>query len=254
VTTVERRRPAREPTQLLDKSSPIPLYYQLFLRVQADILTGIARPGDLLGTEKAIQQRYGVSRATVRKALDELARHGRLERITGRGTFVAEPAAPVHTPHLLSYTEEMERDGRVPGSRTMIFSVEFPPMDAAEALRCSPTEQVVHIGRIRTADGLPVLVVHHYLAPFIQLESGDLRESLYQTLESRLGIRLQEAYHTVSAALAGADEAEMLDVAEGSPLLQFERTTLGADDRPVIYERGFARPDRYHYVVHLYRP
>src|SRR3712207_3517099 len=91
----------------LDKTSPIPLYYQLAQRLRADIEAGTVKPGELLGTEKVIQDRYEVSRATVRKALDELTRSGQLVRITGKGTYVSTPPLTVDLPHLLSFTEEM---------------------------------------------------------------------------------------------------------------------------------------------------
>jgi GntR family transcriptional regulator len=239
--------------QPLDKASPIPLYYQLFLRLQAAITAGLLRPGDLLGTEKEIQERYGVSRSTVRKALDELARGGRLVRITGRGTFIAEPASPLHVPHLLSFTEEMRQRGRVPGARVLVFERTPCPAAAADALHCRAGERVLHIRRLRTGDGQPVLLVDHLLAPSIRIEQEDLEQSLYATLERKLGIRLEEAYHTVGAARCTADEAALLGGVGGDPVLRFARTTLAADGRPVVYEYGTARADRYEYSVHLYR-
>src|SRR4051794_290563 len=107
--------------QALDKGSPIPLYYQLAQRLQADMASGAVNPGELLGTEKVIQERYHVSRATVRKALDELARSGRLVRITGKGTFVAAPRVVVDAPDLLSLTEELRRRGVTPGASLLAF-------------------------------------------------------------------------------------------------------------------------------------
>ncbi|HEX6508129.1 MAG TPA: GntR family transcriptional regulator [Chloroflexota bacterium] len=242
-----------ETARLLDKTSPIPLYYQLFLRMRADIQAGIVRPGDLLGTEKDIQERYGVSRSTVRKALDELGRTGQLVRVTGRGTFVAEPPLNVHMPHLLSLTEELNRRGIVPGGRVLAFERIEAPTAAADALGCRRTERVLHIRRLRTGDGTPIVLVDHYLAPSITLGQNSLRESLYGTLESVLGIRLQEAYHTVRAVASRREEAEMLAMKVGDAVLRFERTTLDATGRPVVYETGSGRGDRYDYSVHLFR-
>lgn len=248
MTTATRDRPA-----LLDKASPVPLYYQLFLRVQSDIQAGIARPGDLLGTERDLQQRYDVSRATVRKALDELHRAGQVRRVTGRGTFVSDPHLSVHAPHLLSLTEELSRQGIVPGTELLAFEMVEPPEPAAAALGARAGTRVRHVKRLRTGDGEPVVVVDHWLPASIPLERDGLQQSLYATLEGTIGARLQEAFHTVSAGAASGEEAELLDVAAGDPVVRFERTTLVADGRPVSFELGTARADRYRYSVHLFR-
>lgn len=243
----------RDRAHLLDKSSPVPLYYQLFLRIQSDIQGGMVRPGDLLGTEKDIQERYDVSRATVRKALDELQRTGHIERVTGRGTFVTDPGLRVHVPHLQSLTEELTGRGVAPGAEVLAFEMAVPPAGAAEALALRRGVAVQHIRRLRTGDGEPIILVDHYFHPGVRLERDALGQSLYSTLEGRMGTRLQEAFHTVTAGAAENDEAHLLRVAPGDPLLRFERTTLGVDGRPLVFERGSARPDRYQYSVHLFR-
>jgi GntR family transcriptional regulator len=168
-----------------------------------------------MGTEKDIQGRYAVSRATVRGALDELGRAGQLVRSTGRGTFVAERAVKVHMPHLLSFTKELHHRGVVPGGRVLAFERITAPDDAAEALRCRPGETTLHIRRLRTGDDTPTVLVDHYLAPSITPKREDLGESLYRTLEGVLGIHLREAYHTVRAASSTPEEAEMLTIQWG---------------------------------------
>ncbi len=240
-------------SQLLDKGSPVPLYFQLFLRIRGEIQTGLLRPGDLLGTEKEIGRRFDVSRATVRKALDELGRGGQLVRVTGRGTFVAEPPLDVHLPHLLSFTEELQHRGMVPGSHILAFERASAPPAAQEALQCAVTDRALHIRRLRTADGIPMVVVDHYLAPVLALNKEELQESLYATLETVRGVRLLEAYHTVRAAASTAEEAQLLEIETGAPVLRFERTTLNAQGRPVVFEQGSGRGDSYDYSVHLFR-
>jgi GntR family transcriptional regulator len=237
----------------LDKTSPIPLYYQLAQRLQADIVAGVVNPGDLLGTEKAIQERYQVSRATVRKALEELARSGRLVRITGKGTFVAAPRVVVDAPDLLSFTEEMRRRGITPGASLIAFEDAACPPEVAEALQCAPGTTLRYIRRVRTGDGTPILVVDHYLPLQVPLAADDLHQSLYETIERSSGMRLQEAYHTVRAGLAEPDEAGLLGIEPGDPVLRFRRVTLAAAARPVVYEQGTARADLYEYSVHLLR-
>jgi GntR family transcriptional regulator len=238
---------------MLDKSSPVPLYHQLYLRLRAEIHGGSARPGDLLGTEREIQERFGVSRATVRKALEELGRSGALVRVTGRGTFVGEPPQRFGTPHLLSFTEELQRRGVVPDARVLSFGPVAATTEVARALHCLEGDRVLHIRRLRTGDGVPMVLVGHFLAPHIALERAELQQSLYATLEGVLGLRLRDAVHRVGAGLATAEEAAMLRIAERDAVLHFRRVTMDAEETPIVYERGTGRADLYDYSVHLHR-
>jgi len=121
-----------EEDSLLDKQSVIPLYHQLVQRIRSEIGSGSVKPGDLLGTEKEIRPRYRVSHATVWKALDKLAREGRVVRITGKGTFVSTPPMPIELPHLLSFTEDMNKRGVVPSASLLAFGwVNCPEDDAS---------------------------------------------------------------------------------------------------------------------------
>jgi GntR family transcriptional regulator len=238
----------------LDKRSPVPLYHQLAARIRADIEDSIVQPGDLIGTEKEIGDRYGVSRATVRQALDDLSRSGLVVRITGRGTFVASPHLTVDLPILLSFTEEMRRRGIVPGSTILAFDRVPCPEDAARALGCQDGDDVLFIRRVRSGNGTPIVVGDHYLPPFVRMERQDLGQSLYDTVERRYGIRLKEAHHTISAGLADQEEASLLGIAPGDAVLRFRRTTFTSDARPVVFETGAARGDLYEYSVRLLQP
>jgi GntR family transcriptional regulator len=235
----------------LDKQSPVPLYYQLAERIRAAIADGLVQPGDLIGTEKEIGDRYGVSRATVRQALDDLARDGLLVRITGRGTFVAPQRLTVDLPNLLSFTEEMKRRGIEPGSAILAFERIPCPEDAAAGLGCEVGEDLLYIRRVRTGDETPIVIGDHYLAPFIRFERNDLGTSLYETIQQRYGIRLREAIHTIQAGLAEPEEAELLEIAPGDAVLRFRRTTYAGEGVPFVYETGAARGDLYEYSVRL---
>ena len=239
---------------LLDKRSPVPLYHQLAARIRADIEHGVVKPGDLIGTEKEIGDRFGVSRATVRQALDDLARNRLVERITGRGTFVSTPHLTVDLPVLLSFTEEMRRRGIVPGAAILGFGRVPCPENAARALGCAAGEELLLIRRLRTGNDTPIVVGDHYLAPSIRMEREDLGQSLYETVERRYGIRLKEAHHTIRAGRCDDEEAALLGIAPGDAVLRFERTTFTSDAQPVVYETGAARADLYEYSVRLLRP
>jgi GntR family transcriptional regulator len=237
----------------LDKHSPVPLYHQLTERIRSEIQHGVVKPGDLIGTEKEMIDRYQVSRATVRKALDELTRDGLVVRITGRGTFVASPRLTVDLPNLLSFTEEMRRRGMTAGAVLHEFRVVPCPGSVAQALTCQEGEEILFIRRVRTGDAVPIVVVNHYLAPFVRLHEDELGQSLYETIERNYGLRLQEAHHTIRAGLSTHEEADWLGIGEGDAVLRFLRTTFTGDGRPVLFETGSARADIYEYSVHLTR-
>jgi GntR family transcriptional regulator len=239
---------------ILDKRSPVPLYHQLAARIRADIEDSVVKPGELIGTEKEIGDRYGVSRATVRQALDDLARGGLVVRITGRGTFVSSPHLTVDLPILLSFTEEMRRRGIAPGSTVLAFDRIPCPEDAAVALRCPIGEELLYVRRVRSGNDTPIVVGDHYLAPFVRMEREDLAQSLYETIERRYGIRLKEAHHAISAGLCDEEEAALLGIAPGDAVLRFRRTTFTSDAQPIVFETGAARGDLYEYSVRLLRP
>ena len=235
----------------LDKHSPIPLYYQLANRLRAEIRDGVLRPGVLIGTEKEIGDHYQVSRATVRQALDELEREGLLDRITGRGTFVASPHLTVQLPTLVSFTEEMRLRGIESGSIVLGFEKIPCPVDTARRLECEPGQEIVAIKRVRTGNGTPFVYGDHFLAPFLRLEREQLGPSLYETIERYFGIRIREAVHTIRAGLANSDEATHLQIAENDAVLRFQSNSYTADGRPVLWETVSANATLYDLSVRL---
>jgi GntR family transcriptional regulator len=237
----------------LNRHSPVPLYHQLTERLRATIREGHVQPGDLLGTEKELSDRFGVSRATVRQALDALTREDLVVRVTGRGTFVGAPHLTVDLPNLISFTEEMQRRGIVAGSDLIQFRAIPCREDVARELGCDAGDEVLHIRRVRTGDGVPIVVGDHYLAPLLVFPSTEMRQSLYETIEERCGIELAEATHTIRAGLCLEEEAPLLDIAVGDAVLRFRRTTFATDGRVVLYESGAARADMYEYSIRLTR-
>ena len=237
----------------LNRRSPIPLYHQLTEQLRSDIRDGLVKPGDRLGTEKEISDRYGVSRATVRQALDVLTREELVVRVTGRGTFVTAPRLTVDLPNLISFTEEMYHRGIVPGSIVLRFGHIPCPESVAPELECVAGDDVLHLQRVRTGDGLPIVVGDHYLAPLVGFSQAELRQSLYETLERRCGIQLSEAIHTIQAGVCTEAEARLLHVDVGDAVLRFRRKTFSSDGRPVLFETGAARADLYEYSIRLIR-
>jgi len=231
----------------LDKSSPIPLYYQLAEQLREQIATGILRPGSKLPAERELSEQAGISRMTGRQALAYLVRAGILEVRPGVGTFVAAPKHTYDALHLLGFTAEIMRQGGTISSQVLEQAVVTPSVRVAEGLNLQPDERVIKVVRLRFADELPLLqetiFVPTALCP--QLAEEDLQtQSLYLLLEKRYGLRLERAQQTLEATVANEYEASLFDLAPGSPMILLEGITYTQRDQPVEYFKAIYRGDR----------
>ncbi len=244
---------AMSETARLDRSVPIALYYQIVERLKQEIRERGLRPGDFLTTEEEVQSRFSVSRATARRALQELVDEGLVTRIIGKGTYVAQPKVNVELPSLLSFTEEIHRLGMVPGSRVIEVAVVEALESVASYLELEEEAQVLRVERVRYADGTPIVHLVDYIPLWVGLTpQDDFSGSLYTLLESR-GIPVDEAEHTIEASLANESLARNLEVPVGSSLLCFRRMTYDPRGRPIVYEEAACRSDLYRYTVRLKR-
>src|SRR5215510_5622334 len=147
----------------LSKDLPVPLYYPLKTILLEQIRTGKMKPNDKLPAEDELAATYGVSKATVRQALNELAVAGVLRREQGRGTFVAEPKLAQGPRELTSFTEEMNKLGFRPTSKVLTHDVIEAEADVAEKLRIEKGGPVVRLKRLRIADGKPMGIQTAYI-------------------------------------------------------------------------------------------
>ncbi len=204
-------------------------------------------PGTRLPSERVLAERYGVARATVTQAIDELAGKGLVYRVHGSGTFVAEPK--FRQPQTLtSFTEDMLARGMTPGS--IVLAREVAPASAviARHLQVAQETAVVQIERVRTANGEPMALERSYLpaSRFPGLEEADLTDvSLYTLLAERWGVRVAAADQWASAVRLTEEEAEILGVDVEQPALLFQRVTHDPSGNIVEYVRSFYRGDRY---------
>ena len=210
-----------------------------------------ASPGTPTPSERELVQRFHVARMTVRQALDALVAEGLLERVPGRGTFVAEARTGL-TATLLGFTEEMHRRGSHPTSRTLLLRVESAGPGVARALELEQGAPVVHWQRLRCADEQPVCVQDVYLPAGLVPHLVERRDvlavepppdSLYEDL-TRRGLPPTWGEDNIEGGSASEGEAVRLQVAPGEAVLRISRRTL-SDRRPVEVSRSTYRADRY---------
>jgi len=212
-----------------------------------------AEPGSPAPSERELVHHFGVARMTVRQALDALVAEGLLERVPGRGTFVARAKVDAQA-RLSSYTEEMARRGMKPDSRTLLARMESAGPGVARALEIAEGERVVHWQRLRLADGVPMCLEDAYLADSIvpNFLEQPLPSSLYTEL-SRRDLLPTWGEDSVDAHLARRDEADLLAIPEGSPVLRIARRAF-AGNIAVEVSRSTYRSDRFTLWVPLARP
>ncbi|MEU3978825.1 GntR family transcriptional regulator [Streptomyces sp. NPDC026672] len=235
----------------LDRTSPVPLYYQLARQLEAAIEHGALAPGNLLGNEIDLSVRLGLSRPTVRQAIQSLVDKGLLVRRRGVGTQVVH--SQVKRPlELSSLYDDLEAAGQGPSTRVLRNETVPACADVAAALGVPEGSEVTVLERLRYTHGQPVAFLRNHLPPALaHLDTGRLESTgLYRTMRSA-GITLHSARQTVGARSATAEEAARLDEKEGAALLTMQRTAYDDTGRPVEHGAHVYRASRYAFDFQL---
>ncbi len=237
----------------IQPDSPIPLYKQLE-QILLETLEHMST-GDMFPPERELQEKYHVSRATVRTTLGEIERQGWIKRVQGIGTIVSKPKIRPEIMKLTSFTEDICARGMTPGSRTLDVAIVTPTATVLKALRLQPRTQVLYVRRLRLADNDPVGIHALFIPPALELSLSELHDmpSYYALLRERHRIKPGRALEHLTARNADEEEAGLLEVDIGSALLSIERTTYSDNDVPIEFVKLVYRADRYEYQVALYR-
>jgi GntR family transcriptional regulator len=219
-----------------------------------DLIESVA-VGHAIPSERQLSQDFGVSRLTVRAAIDELAREGYLVRRRGSGTFVSEPKIAQELT-MSSFSEEMRKRGMRPGSKTLSLEVKHAGAYLGRCLHVSPSERIVVATRLRLADdetmAIETLHVPEPLVPGLTRQDFD-ETSFYDLLTDRYGIEIVGGIQTIEPTVTNEEESEILGVPLHSPAFQFERTTRSESGTIVEFVRSIYRGDRYRLVTELSR-
>ncbi|KZM50100.1 GntR family transcriptional regulator [Labrenzia sp. OB1] len=227
-----------------------PLYKRLKLAFEAFIQTRRLKQGDALPSERDISEVCGVSRVTVRRAIDALVEEGALVRRHGSGTFVAAPVERMEQPLscATSFSEDMARRGMVASSRWLDRSLYLPSSDEMMLLGLTGTKKVARLQRLRLADGAPVALENATLPSDILPDPESVGVSLYARL-AQLNARPVRAVQRISARLLTPDEALLLGVTEGSAGLAVHRIAYLASGRAIESTKTLYRNDLYDLVA-----
>ena len=203
--------------------------------------------GDPIPPERALCDRFGVSRMTLRRAVDDIVRDGQLVRRQGSGTYVAAPKL-TQPLTMTSFSDEMRERGMVPSSRLLSMTQTSAGPRVARRLQVSPAADVIRLARLRLADEVPMAieVVHIPLGLVPGVTERDLQSgSLYELLAARFGLVVATGSQTIEPTVTNEDESEALDVPLHSPAFLFRRTTRTAEGVVVESTRAIYRGDRY---------
>ncbi len=239
------------PARIIE-DGPIPKHAQL-----RDILARKCKeelkPGDLLPGERALEEQYGVSRITVRRAIGDLVASGQLRRVRGKGTFVA-PNPLVSRLHLASFSDEMGAQDVTATSKILLGGRANAPEEVGKFFGTSPEVTHTHLRRLRLGDGEPYSIDDGwYNSQYVpNLLENDIYKSVYHILDTDFNVPITDADQTVTAIAATEEIGELLDVSPGTPLLHIIRRSR-SQDRPVEWCSSVYRTDRYHLSTQVTR-
>jgi GntR family transcriptional regulator len=237
----------------LERSNPVPLYYQLKEVLKQQIRAGHLAPHTAIPSEPELVTQYQVSRATVRQALAELVHEGLLYRQHGKGTFVSEPRIQQTLGELISFTETMRRRRKQPGGMLLVSELVRGSDAVRNQLRLADTEQAIRFERLRTADDTPIALEIDYLpyprAARVYQRAKEVADGSLYSLMNAEGLSPSIAEQIFKADRATQREAELLRIELGEPGLRFICTTFDPIGLPVLYTESFYPGTRYEFQM-----
>jgi GntR family transcriptional regulator len=247
---------SKETLFVIDTDSVVPLYHQIKENVRDLIDHDLLKEGELIPSERDLSEIYGVSRLTVRQALNELVREGLLERQRGIGTFVATPRITHALGQVKGFSERIKKAGHKPSSKVLSFVITRAPLTVARRLQLASHTEVYQLTRLRYADGKPVMLETAYLSssrfPAL-LDVNFTNKSLYQVLAERYDCHIQEADETLEPVIMSEYEEQILEVDSGVPGLLVEAVAYNQHKVPVELGRSVVRGDKSRFYFRVKR-
>jgi GntR family transcriptional regulator len=250
---------SRHPTVELDdlaalRTGLIPLYHSLGQVIRGRIQSGEWRAGQCIPPERALLHMFGVSRATVRQSIEYLVREGVLQRVRGKGTFVAPPKVKQGVLRLCDFFRTMQRRGLNPSARLLGVAALVPPLNVRQALGLAAQESVVWLQRLLSVHEFPMMIETSYLPAgrFPGLaDTYDATQDLTQVVLERYAIRITEEHEVFEPVILESAEARLLGVQRGFPALWVETVARGDSGGVVMFRTSLLRGDRCRLYVDL---
>ncbi|MEQ6378256.1 GntR family transcriptional regulator [Bacillaceae bacterium S4-13-58] len=240
---------------MIDKNSPLPIYYQLEEEIRNLIHSGQLAPGEKLPSEKEYVERYSISRMTVRQAITNLVLEGLIVRQKGKGTFVAEKKYEQTLKGITSFSEDMRARGLEPSTTLISFGEESADTFVANKLNIGPGDSVFKIYRLRLANQSPLAIETVYTPRKIvgDMTKKDFTASFYDYIERELPYKIEYGEQEIEAAIANETELKYLKLSAGSPVLLIQRLTYLSNKAPFEYVRTVYRGDKYKFTINMKR-
>lgn len=215
--------------------------------LRESITIGHYKTGDMIPTEAELMANYGVSRVTVRKALDTLVAQDMLQRVAGAGTFVKNTFVKEHVPILRGFTDEITEMGMKPSSKVITFELMKVPDRLYRTLGIGKEEMVYHIQRIRYADDVPFVLetTHMSVRLYPDMSLKVLNGSKYHYVEDTLGLKIKYSQHTVTPLLPSEDIAELFSLSTQQPIIKAANTTFLENGQVLDYTELIYNSPKY---------
>lgn len=240
----------------LDKTTPVPLYFQLKELIMAEIKDGTYPKDSMIPTEKELSDMFDISRTTVRQAIAEMVQEGWLYRIKSKGTFVSQPKVNQDfIQKLESYNDQIRRTGHTPHTEVLDFKVVKATPEIAEKLQIQPEDKVVYLYRKRYADDDPIVILKTYLpydkCSFVMGHNFE-EESLYSVLSQDDSMKVYCVKRLVEAVEATASDAEKLNMKKGKPIQFFTSVGYNVFGQPIEFSLARYRGDKSSFEVTVF--
>jgi GntR family transcriptional regulator len=233
------------------RHSPVPLHHQIKIAVLEGVEQGWLPPGAQLPRERELAEALGVSLAPVRQAMADLTKEGYVERTRGKGTYIRDRKLVEKIQILGSFHESVSRQGLNATVKVLSSDLADPPPVVAAALALRG-QQAWCLRRLAALDGDPLALLTAWLPPRYArgVSDRDLGTgSLYEALAQVHGVEMTSADNIVEVDRAGLEQAELLGLAPGSPVLRVIGITRNQRDRPVEYSDVLYRPERFRFAI-----
>ncbi len=235
-------------TKKINKNSSNPIYKQLKNIIIEEIKSKSLKIDTKMLSERDYSEKFGISRITVRQAINELVQEKYLIRIVGKGTFIASPDRSIEFTQLISFTEDMEKKGLSVRSKVLEFELIEPELDTMKKLHIDKDDKVFYLKRIRFADEKPMAIQESFIISKYcpELPGYDFsKESLYSVIQKDFNLKLSYTRNILKTRISNEEEIDIFKLKDKISVFILDYTAFLKDDIPFEYGSSIYRGDKY---------